>query len=146
MGVLIKGIRLVVVLIFLVGMPVLALPPVADWCEGWLYPQTVSRRASPAVHQPAPHPLPENVTPATFTSPAPPPAESLDVLLAQVRSLGAADYRLEEPGESGQYRFVAEFRVEGPLPRRWQYAGVAAEPDAAVRDVIAQISRDAQAR
>jgi hypothetical protein len=152
MGYVIKGIRLLIVLAFLVGMPVLALPPVADWCESRIYPPPARREiASAPVKKVSSEPSfsvrseePTAIQPASFDDPVESPGgETLGSLLDELHSLGAADYRLDEvAGEPPQFRLVAEFRSEGPLPQRWQYSATDADPQTAVRDVIQQILAD----
>ena len=152
MGYVIKGIRLLIVLAFLVGMPVLALPPVADWCESRIYPPPVRREIAiaPATKITAEPPFPAIVDgptaiqPASFDTPVEsPPCDTVGSLLNELHSLGAADYRLDEvAGEPPQFRLVVEFRSEGPLPQRWQYSATDADPQTAVRDVIQQILAD----
>jgi hypothetical protein len=153
MGYVVKGMRLLVVLTFLVGMPVLALPPVADWCERQIY-----RDSPPSDFNSDPEKTvtalqqPELFTPevrAGFKAPAEPPVEqeSMDALLAELRSLGVDDYQLDEvAGEPPHYRLVAEFRSDGPLPERWQYSAVGEKPQFAVREAIRRILADREAR
>lgn len=52
LGRMLMSVRLLVVLAFLVGMPLLALPDVADWCEGHLYPPLAHRQRPAVVSRP----------------------------------------------------------------------------------------------
>lgn len=154
------GVRLLLVLGFLIGMPILALPPVANWCETQLYAPTPQRRVIaarplpgsadkpvaigertllPWIEQTTYVELPSEPAPAT----EPPVAEPVDLnfLAAQVQALGATFYRLEQlPADGGLYRFTAEFQSDGPVPKRAHYTATAAEPAMAIESVIDQIS------
>ena len=158
---LIMGVRLVVMLTFLVGMPVLALPQVADWCAARLYAPPAKRRIVAA--RPAPVPLPPVVqatelgartelpwaTQAEYTDAAAeipvaavaPPEPDLGALAAEVQSLGATFYRLEQlQREPVLYRFTAEVQSAGAVPQRAQFSATAASAAGAVRQVIDQIA------
>lgn len=162
------GLRLLVVLAFLLAMPVLALPPVADWCEAQLYPPPARRRVVTARPPPlaaAPAPVSaasptvdrsvqtagfeQSAAPdgsavgqmATYERPAPTGPDELARLAAEVQRLGATFYRLEMADPAiPTYRFVAQFERPGLPPARWQAAAIDRDPAEAIRQVIAQVS------
>ena len=143
MGYVVKGVRILVVLTFLVGMPILALPSVADWCERQIYPAAAPRVVAPASDTALRESSPAAQAVLATAIEPPANAETLDSLLTELRSLGAADYRLDEmQTDPPQFRMVAEFRSEGPLPKRWQYTANGENPQSAVREVIRQILAD----
>lgn len=147
-------IRLGVVMACLVGMPVLAMPSVAKWCEAHIYsvPQRrqivfadepVQTRSETTIGTVALWDFPAQL--ASFEQPVAesvPEAEpDLDALAAEVRQLGATFYRLELVEQSPQlYRFTAQFEEHGDLPRRWQQSATHADPALAIRQVIADIN------
>jgi hypothetical protein len=149
------GTRLLLVLGFLVGMPILALPPVAAWCEQGLYPQPKRRVvAARPLPKPPVEPLgtrpwpkmPPTVAQVEYLAPdstlplvtrAP---DDLEALAAEVQALGASSYRLEQvQTEPLLFRFVAEFESAGVPPRRWQHVATNRDPAAAMRKVLAEI-------
>jgi hypothetical protein len=146
-------IRLCVVLACLVGMPVLAMPSVAEWCEARIYsvPQRRQIIFADEPVQPASVAMLDTVAlwdfPTQLASFEQPVAESvpeaepdLDALAAEVRQLGATFYRLELVEQSPQlYRFTAQFEEPGDLPRRWQQSATHTDPALAIRQVIDDI-------
>ncbi len=156
----IMGIRLVLVLTFLIGMPVLALPQVADWCEARLYAPSPKRRIVAARVLPTTKPTVVPVvaigdrTPLPWadqaeyaepvTEPTRPPTAAttpdLGALAAEVQALGATFYRLEQVGKSpGLYQFTAQFERAGAVPQRTQFVATAPQPADAIQQVIDQI-------
>ena len=147
-------IRLSVVLACLVGMPVLAMPSVAKWCEAQIYPVPQRRQIVLDGEATAIPPATESnsialrdfsAQLASFEQPiveAVPEAElDLNALAAEVRQLGATFYRLELVEQSPQlYRFTAQFEHQGDLPERWQHSATHADPALAIRQVIADIN------
>ncbi len=147
-------IRLGVVLACLVGMPVLAMPSVAKWCEAQIY--SVPQRRQIVLAEDAAANPPATVSTAialrdfstqlaSFEQPiaeSVPEAEpDLDALAAEVRQLGATFYRLELVEQSPQlYRFTAQFEAQGDLPQRWQHSAIHTDPTMAIRQVIAEIN------
>ena len=155
----IVGIRLALVLTFLIGMPVLALPQVANWCEAQLYAPKAKRRIVAARVLPATPtvvpvaalgdrtPLPwiahaDHIEAAEDPSPAPAaePAQDLGALAAEVQTLGATFYRLDQVQSSpDQYQFTAQVALPGAVPQRAQYSATAARPGDAMQQVIDQM-------
>lgn len=158
---LVMGVRLVVLLTFLVGMPVLALPQVADWCGARLYAPPAKRRIVAARPSPMP-PLPVvkatalgdrtelpwvaqaeycTTAPITSASVTSLPEPDLGALAAEVQTLGATFYRLDQlRKEPALYRFTAQVESDGPVPQRAQFSATAASPAGAVQQVIDQIT------
>lgn len=127
LGRMMIAVRLTVVLTFLVGMPLLALPQVADWCEAKLYVSAVAKHSQIAAKPGPAHPsppafFPRAIEPASFTHPfestahaaspegATPTApvasaphdpladrQEIAQLEAELQRLGAIFYRLEAP-------------------------------------------------
>lgn len=150
------ALRLLLIMVFLVGMPVLALPPVADWCEAQLYARAgrrvVAARPSPTPKVVAVTEVSTDKTPLLDVSQARylEPAAALPAkeperadparLAAEVESLGATFYRLEQLQEQPPlYRFIAQFERAADVPVREQFAANGSDPGAAIADVITQI-------
>jgi hypothetical protein len=177
--------RLLVVLTFLVGMALLSLPPVTEWCTGHLYPpnpahrarshgrQTVGTVASPEVprsgelsygeHQPsyfvqASHftqsmdsvPLAEPID--AYIRPVPKnlqtPEQEMAQLEARLQSLGVTYYQMHIAQASPlTYRITAQFERSGVLPTRSQWSITAADPLAAMQQMVEHVeSRQLTAR
>jgi hypothetical protein len=152
----ITALRLVLIMSFLAAMPVLALPPVADWCEGQIYGQP-SRRVIAARPLPTPAPgvastgatdWPDEIWDASQAafevSVAQSPAGQqgdLTELARQVEALGASFYRLEHLQEQPPlYRFTAQFSEQGDVPRRWQHSATREDAASAMQQVIREIA------
>jgi hypothetical protein len=82
-------------------------------------------------------PLPEP-TPATVPSTL---AERVEPLLTQLRQFGVAEYALERWGGDGKlYRFHCEMPIGGGSLTQ-QFEAVAANPEASVEQVVAEVSQ-----
>lgn len=159
-------IRFFVVTAFLVGMPILALPQIADWVTERLYgssnhasqPVAAQVTASRPVQVQAPVPVdpPLGTEPNSQSLESPPSApfpefparsgaqvpdrEQLASYEAELQSLGAIFYRLEYlESDPAAFRLTAQFERRGPLPERFQTSTTAADPAAAMQAMIEQV-------
>jgi hypothetical protein len=145
--------RALVVLFFLVGMPLLAIPGVLEWLRG----DPVERRLR-VLHDLPPaatgteSALVEKVSTAVFLQPEQTPeitssaststststSKELEQLAAEIQALGATFYRLERVSDApdAAYRFTAQFLGGGTPPRRMNLEATAADPQVAMRDVL----------
>jgi len=66
--------------------------------------------------------------------------QDLGELAAEVQSLGATFYRLDQVGSSpDRYQFTAQVAHPGDVPQRAQYSATATRPGDAMQQVIDQI-------
>lgn len=144
--------RSLVVLSFLVGMPLLAIPGVLEWLRG----EPVEHRLRvlhdlPPVATSTESALAEEVSTAIFLQPEKPPeitsststSKELEQIAAEIQALGATFYRLERVSDApdAEYRFMAQFLSGGSPPRRMNLEATAADPQAAMREVLTAAMR-----
>lgn len=165
------AVRVLIVVAFLVGMPVLALPQIADWVTAEIYFSAVGKVSKPGAPQveapvvkasPKIMPVVALETVGSLNSPPPDPfptfparsepatsqREQLAACETELQNLGAIFYRLEQvPGEAANFRLIAQFERAEPLPERFQVTTTAADPASAMRQMIDQVrSRRSAAR
>jgi hypothetical protein len=115
--------------------------------ENWVQVKPESEALSEA--PPAPTPIvgvgfPETEPVVATLAGTPKPlsfAERVEPLLARLRQLGASEYALEHWGDGGElYRFHCEMPVAASPQLTQQFEAVAADPQATVERVVAEVA------
>jgi hypothetical protein len=153
--------RVVVVLVFLFGMPLLAIPGVLEWLrEGVESPRLRTMANAPVEGSSVPPQVAHNgvslveeqsaseVTSALFlesvktteTASLASSRTELEELAAKIQAQGATFYRLDRISDSPEagYRFTAQFLRGGTPPRRMNLEATDADPRRAMQQVLAQ--------
>jgi hypothetical protein len=111
--------------------------------ENWVQVKTESE--APAV-SPSIVGVNLSATEPAVTAPAAPPrplsfAERVEPLLTRLRELGASEYSLEHWGDGGKlYRFQCEMPLNASPQLTQQFEAVAADPQATVERVVAEVA------
>ena len=148
--------RVVVVLAFLIGMPLLAIPGVVEWLRsGPASPHTSIvaghlTHKGPVLSEPpvlTPQDTTQEIASAIFlqsvkaseSASLPSSRAELERIAAEIQALGATFYRLDRISDApgAEYRFTAQFLRGGTPPRRMTFEATSADPQQAMRQVLA---------